>query len=277
MTMILDGRAVSERRLAFLKEKIAALGVSPGLATVIVGDDPASRTYVRMKHQACEKVGIRSAGIEIPADRTTEGIIDEIRRINSDPRIDGILVQLPLPRSIDTPSVIESVLPSKDVDGFHPCNLGRLFSGMAALTPCTPLGIITLLDEYAIPLEGQNVVIIGRSVDVGRPLAALFMNGDATVTVCHSRTKSLAVTTKSADILVSAVGRAGFVTKEMVRDGAVVIDVGINYVNGNLCGDVDFPGVRDKASFITPVPGGVGPMTIATLMENTLRAAVKEQ
>ncbi len=275
--MILDGRAVSERRLTLLKEKIAELGVSPGLATVIAGDDPASKTYVRMKHQACEKVGIRSTGIEIPADTTTEEVIHEIHRLNSDPRIDGILVQLPLPSSIDTSSIIESVLPSKDVDGFHPCNLGRLFSGMDALTPCTPLGIINLLGEYTIPIEGKDVVIIGRSVDVGRPLAALFLNNDATVTVCHSRTKSLATITKSADILVSAVGRAGFVTGEMVRNGAVVIDVGINYVNGNLCGDVDFPGVRDKASFITPVPGGVGPMTIATLMENTLKAAVKGQ
>jgi methylenetetrahydrofolate dehydrogenase (NADP+)/methenyltetrahydrofolate cyclohydrolase len=275
--MILDGRAVSERRLTLLKEKIAALGVSPGLATVIAGDDPASKTYVRMKHQACEKVGIRSTGIEIPADTTTVEVIHEIHRLNSDPLIDGILVQLPLPSSIDTSSVIESVLPSKDVDGFHPCNLGRLFSGMDALTPCTPLGIINLLGEYAIPIEGKDVVIIGRSVDVGRPLAALFLNNDATVTVCHSRTKTLPVITKSADILVSAVGRAGFVTGEMVRNGAVVIDVGINYVNGNLCGDVDFPGVSGKASFITPVPGGVGPMTIATLMENTLKAAVKGQ
>lgn len=275
--MILDGRAVSERRLARLKDTISSQKITPGLATVIVGDDPASRTYVRMKHQACEKVGIRSAGVEIPASATASGIIEEISRLNRDPGINGILVQLPLPKSIDPAPVIESVHPLKDVDGFHPCNLGRLFSGHPGLTPCTPQGVINLLDEYKIPIEGRDVVVIGRSVDVGRPLAALFLNRDATVTVCHSRTKDLESATTRADILVSAVGKPRFITSRMVRANAVVIDVGINYVDGKLCGDVDFVPVQEKAAFITPVPGGVGPMTIATLMENTFKAAVLGQ
>ena len=274
MTMILDGKKIAEMRQKILKEEIGSSGLSPRLATVIVGSDPASQMYIRMKHRACEQVGIGSAGIELPEDATTRQVLEAVTQLNNDDDIHGILVQLPLPKYVDSERVIAAVRPDKDVDGFNPFNLGLLFSGRPRFVPCTPKGIMTLLAEYKIELAGTRAVVIGRSIDVGRPMAALLTNADATVTVCHSKTKDLAHEVNRADILVSAVGKAHFITREMVKPGAVVIDVGINQLNGKLVGDVDFAAVKDIASAITPVPGGVGPMTIATLMENTYRAAI---
>lgn len=275
--MILDGKKVSEKRLEILKERIEESGLYPRLATIIVGEDPGSQLYVRMKHRACERVGIGSIGIELPEDTTTERLLETVARLNNDPDINGILVQLPLPKQIDTTRVIEAVSPEKDVDGFHPYNLGRLLAGTPVYAPCTPKGIMTILAEYGIEIAGKRAVVVGRSIDVGRPMAALLLNADATVTICHSKTQNLADEMRSADILVSAVGKAGFVRADMVKEGATVIDVGINYdENGKLCGDVDFEAVRERAGAITPVPGGVGPMTIATLMEQTFKAAERK-
>lgn len=271
--MILDGKKCSEKHLELVKGQIEESGLCPRLATVIAGDDPGSRMYVRMKHRACQQVGIGSLGVELPGDTTTEVVLENVSQLNADPEIDGILVQLPLPHQVDTEKVIAAVSPAKDADGFHPENLGLLFSGRPRFTPCTPTGIMTLLSEYKIPVPGTRAVVAGRSIEVGRPMAALLTNADATVTICHSKTRDLCGELKRADILVSAIGRAHFITPEMVKPGAVVIDVGINQLNGNLVGDVDFAAVRDIASAITPVPGGVGPMTIATLMENTFKAA----
>jgi len=273
MATILDGKAISEKRLELLKEAIGESGLYPRLATVIVGSNPASQMYVRMKHRACERVGIGSIGIEIPADATTEKVIAAITRLDQDTEINGILVQLPLPKQIDTDRVIAAVKPDKDVDGFHPTNLGLLMKGKPRFAPCTPKGIMTLLAEYKIPVAGIRAVVAGRSIDVGRPMAALLTNADATVTICHSKTRDLPAELRQADILVSAVGKAHFITPVMVKPGAVVIDVGINQLNGKLVGDVDFDAVKDITSAITPVPGGVGPMTIAALMENTFAAA----
>jgi methylenetetrahydrofolate dehydrogenase (NADP+)/methenyltetrahydrofolate cyclohydrolase len=271
--MIIDGKKISEKRLEILREEIDESGLYPRLATVIVGDDPASKMYVRMKHQACEKVHIGSIGISLPPEARTTDVLEEIKKLNNDPDISGILVQLPLPASVDTMKVIEAVSPAKDVDGFHPYNIGRLVSGNPLYAPCTPKGVMTLLEESDISIEGKKAVVVGRSIEVGRPMAALLLNADATVTICHSRTKNLAAETSAADILVSAAGKARFITASMVKEKAVVIDVGTNYIDGKLCGDVDFENVREKAGAITPVPGGVGPMTIATLMENTYLAA----
>lgn len=273
MATILDGKKISEMRLEILKEEIEDSGLYPRLATVIVGSDPASQMYVRMKHRACEQVGIGSVGIELPADATTQNVLDAVKRLNKDEDISGILVQLPLPKQIDPEQVIDAISPAKDVDGYHPENMGLLFSGKPRFTSCTPTGIMTLLKEYKIPVAGARAVVVGRSIDVGRPMSALLTNADATVTVCHSKTRELNEELKRADILVSAIGKAHFITPEMVKPGAVVIDVGINQLNGKLVGDVDFAAVKEIASAITPVPGGVGPMTIATLMENTFRAA----
>jgi methylenetetrahydrofolate dehydrogenase (NADP+) / methenyltetrahydrofolate cyclohydrolase len=273
MGIILDGKMVSEKRLELLKEEIEESGLYPRLATVIVGGDPASQMYVRMKHRACERVGIGSVGIELPADATTRTVTDAVARLNKDEDINGILVQLPLPKQIDTDQVIASVRTDKDVDGFHPTSLGLLFSGKPRFAPCTPAGIMTLLAEYKIEIAGARAVVVGRSIDVGRPMAALLTNADATVTICHSKTRDLADEIRRADILVSAIGKAHFIQAGMVKSGAVVIDVGINQLNGKLVGDVDFDAVKEIASAITPVPGGVGPMTIATLMENTFTAA----
>jgi methylenetetrahydrofolate dehydrogenase (NADP+) / methenyltetrahydrofolate cyclohydrolase len=273
MATILDGKKCSDMRLELLKEQIEEGGLHPHLATVIVGNDPASQMYVRMKHRACERVGIGSIGIELPADTTTAKVLDKVRQLNADPEINGILVQLPLPEQVDTEQVVEAISPLKDVDGYHPENMGLLFSGKPRYSSCTPTGIMTLLREYNVPVAGAHAVIAGRSIDVGRPMAALLLNADATVTICHSRTKNLAEELKRADILVSAIGKAHFIQPGMVKPGAVVIDVGINQLDGKLVGDVDFDAVKEIAGAITPVPGGVGPMTIATLMENTFRAA----
>jgi methylenetetrahydrofolate dehydrogenase (NADP+)/methenyltetrahydrofolate cyclohydrolase len=273
MATILDGKKIAEMRLEILKEEIEDSGLYPRLATVIVGADPASQMYIRMKHRACEQVGIGSVGLELAGDATTEQVLQAVTQLNNDTGINGILIQLPLPKQVDFERVIAAVHPKKDVDGFHPFNLGLLFSGRPQFVPCTPKGIMTLLAEYRIELAGTRAVVVGRSIDVGRPMSALFTNADATVTLCHSKTKNLADEIRQADILVSAIGKAHFITREMVKHGAVVIDVGINQLNGKLVGDVDFAAVTTIASAITPVPGGVGPMTIATLMENTYRAA----
>ena len=273
MVTILDGKMCSEKRLELLKKEIAESGLHPHLATVIVGNDPASQMYVRMKHRACEKVGIGSVGVELPPESTTRAVVDRVRALNRDNTIDGILVQLPLPKQIDAERVIGAISPDKDVDGYHPENMGHLFLGKPRFSSCTPAGIMTLLSEYNIPVAGARAVIAGRSIDVGRPMAALLLNADATVTICHSKTKDLAEELWRADILVSAIGKPHFITASMVKPGAVVIDVGINQLDGKLVGDVDFEAVKESASAITPVPGGVGPMTIATLMENTFRSA----
>lgn len=271
--MILDGKACSERRLELLREEIDESGLHPHLATVIAGSDTGSQMYVRMKHRACEQVHIGSVGIELPADVTLDRVLGSIRQLNEDADIDGILVQLPLPAHIHADQVIRSVRTDKDVDGFHPYNLGLLLAGSPKFAPCTPKGIMTLLAENRIGVAGKHAVVVGRSIDVGRPMAALLTNADATVTVCHSKTRNLPDETRRADILVSSVGKAHVITADMVKKGAVVIDVGINQLKGKLVGDVDFAAVQDIASAITPVPGGVGPMTIATLMENTFLAA----
>jgi len=275
--MILDGKKLSEKRKELLKERIREAGIYPRLATVQVGDDPGSSLYVRMKHRACDEVGIGSIGIDLPADTDTAAVKETVTRLNQDDQINGILVQLPLPAQVDTDAVISMVSPEKDVDGFHPLNLGRLLSGTPLFAPCTPQGIMTILDEYDIPVAGANAVVVGRSIEVGRPMAALLLNADATVTVCHSRTRHVEEEMRRADILVSAVGRRGLVTADRVAPGATIIDVGINYdEEGRLCGDVDFDTVRDIAGAITPVPGGVGPMTISTLMEQTFQAAYRQ-
>ena len=271
--MILDGKATADRRLEKLKKEIQASGIAPRLATLIVGKDPGVQLYIRMKHRACERVGIGSLSMELPEEATTGEVVEEIRCLGEDPSIDGILVQLPLPRHVEQEKVIAAIPPEKDVDGFTPLSLGRLLLGDPLFSPCTPLGIMILLAEYGIPVEGTEAVVVGRSIEVGRPMAILLLNAGATVTVCHSKTRNLAGKTRSADLLVSAVGKAGVITGPMVKKGAVVIDVGISRVEGKTCGDVDFPAVEPIARAITPVPGGVGPMTIAMLMENTLKAA----
>lgn len=271
--MILDGTKVRQKRLELLKEEIDESGLTPRLATVIVGSDPSSELYVRMKHRACEEVHIGSVGITLPERSGTNDVIREIQVLNRDREVSGILVQLPLPAHINTMQVIESVLPEKDVDGFHPANLGRLFAGHPVFSPCTPQGIMTLLHEYRIDPAGMHAVVIGRSIEVGRPMAMLLLSANATVTVTHSKTRNLPSLTGLADLLVVAIGKPRYIGPSMVKEGAVVIDVGTNRVDGILCGDVDFDRVVDHASAITPVPGGVGPMTIATLMENTFLAA----
>ena len=276
MTMILDGKKVSEKRLDLIRECIDESGLYPRLATIIVGDDPASKLYVQMKHKACEKVHIGPIAISLPADATTSQVLSSVHRLNKDPDIHGILVQLPLPTQVSAAAVLEAVDPAKDVDGFHPCNLGRLMSGNPAFVPCTPKGIMTLLEEYHIGLAKKDAVVVGRSVEVGRPMAALLLNADATVTICHRNTKDLKEKLLRADIIVTAVGKPNFLGPEMVKPGTVVIDVGINYVDGKLCGDASFDALKEIAGAITPVPGGVGPMTIASLMENTYLAASRK-
>jgi methylenetetrahydrofolate dehydrogenase (NADP+)/methenyltetrahydrofolate cyclohydrolase len=275
--MILDGKKISDKRLELLEERIEESGLLPHLATVLVGDDPASRLYVNMKHRACERVGIGSISITLPEDAGTEQVVEAISRLNEDIQIDGILVQLPLPPQIATELVIATVSPEKDVDGFHPYNLGKLFTGRPNFIPCTPRGIMTLLEEYHIPTAGKRAVVVGRSIEVGKPLGMLLLAADATVTFCHSKTLDLKSHTRTADILVSAVGKAHFIDVDMVRAGTTVVDVGTNYVGGKLVGDVDFEPVAAIVGAITPVPGGVGPMTIASLMENTFQAAWNRQ
>lgn len=258
------------------QELKAKYGITPGLAVIIVGENPASQVYVRNKHKACTELSFYSEGVELPAATTREELLAEIQRLNNDEKIHGILVQLPLPKELQPyeSEVLEAINPLKDVDGFHPVNVGRLVTGQKALVPCTPHGCLRMLELAEIPVEGANAVIIGRSNIVGKPMLHLLLGKNATVTICHSRTKNLAEITRQADILVAAVGKAGFVTADMVKPGAAVIDVGINRIAPKkLVGDVDFEAVKEVAGAITPVPGGVGLLTIAMLMQNTVEAA----
>lgn len=258
------------------QELKAKYGITPGLAVIIVGENPASQVYVRNKHKACTELGFYSEGVELPATTTREELLAEIQRLNNDEKIHGILVQLPLPKELQPyeSEVLEAINPLKDVDGFHPVNVGRMVTGQKALVPCTPHGCLRMLELAEIPVEGANAVIIGRSNIVGKPMFHLLLGKNATVTICHSRTKNLAEITRQADILVAAVGKAGFVTADMVKPGAAVIDVGINRIAPKkLVGDVDFEAVKEVAGAITPVPGGVGLLTIAMLMQNTVEAA----
>ena len=274
--VLIDGKKVSAVVRARLAEEAKALkektGKVPGLATVLVGDDPASSVYVRNKNKICRELGFQSFERKLSADTSEAQLLQLIEELNSNNNINGILVQLPLPDQIDSEKILQAIDPNKDVDGFHPINVGKLVVGNALLTPCTPTGIIKLLDHYKIEISGKHAVIIGRSNIVGKPVAMLLLQRNATTTICHSRTKNLEEITRSADILIAAIGRANFVTENMVSKGTVVIDVGINRVDGKLTGDINFEPVSNKASYITPVPGGVGPMTIALLMENTLKA-----
>lgn len=274
---IIDGRAVSKKvrqRVAQQAAQLAERGIVPGLAVVIVGEDPASLVYVRNKKRACAEVGFYSAEYALPQQTTQAELIELVRKLNRDERIHGILVQLPLPPHIDQKAVIAAIDPHKDVDAFHPVNVGRIMIGDYAFLPCTPAGVMELIASTGVEVAGKECVVIGRSNIVGKPMAMLLLHQNATVTICHSRTRELAQVVRRADIVVSAVGRVGFVTADMVKPGAVVIDVGMNRdQNGKLCGDVDFAAVSQVASHITPVPGGVGPMTISMLLQNTLTAA----
>lgn len=275
--MLIDGKALAATLRASLRYSVASLlarGAQPGLAAVLVGDDPASRVYVRNKIRACEEVGIRSVHRELPANTSEGQLLDCIAELNSDRAIHGIVVQLPLPKPLDADRILAAVSPLKDVDGFHAANLGALVQGRPGFVPGTPSGIMRLLEHAAVPLAGRHAVIVGRSTIVGKPVALLLLQKDATVTICHSKTADLASITRQADILVAAVGKTRMITAPMVKPGACVIDVGINRLaDGKLAGDVDFAGVKEVAGAITPVPGGVGPMTVAMLMANTVRAA----
>jgi methylenetetrahydrofolate dehydrogenase (NADP+) / methenyltetrahydrofolate cyclohydrolase len=268
---VLDGAALAAKIRAGVKDEVAELG-EIGLATVLVGEDPASQIYIRLKHQAADEAGIRAVDKRLPEDTSEEELIRVVEELNADDSIDGILVQTPLPAQIEEARVMRAIDPMKDVDGLHPFNAGQLFFGQPTMVPATPLGIMELLREYRIPVQGARAVVVGRSLIVGRPVAMLLLHENATVTICHSRTDDLAGQTLDADILVVAVGQAGVVSAEMVKEGATVIDVGMNRTEAGLVGDVD-PGAADRAAFMTPVPGGVGPMTIAMLLRNAVHAA----
>ncbi|MCI9120045.1 MAG: bifunctional methylenetetrahydrofolate dehydrogenase/methenyltetrahydrofolate cyclohydrolase FolD [Oscillibacter sp.] len=274
MAVRLDGKALADRIKAQVREEAAALTRPPALAVVLAGDDPASQIYVRGKERDCAECGIQSRTHRLRCDEARRDLLPLIASLNQDPAVDGILVQLPLPEGLESRAVLQAIAPEKDVDCFHPLNVGRMALGEPGFRPCTPAGLLALLDAYAIPIRGRHCVILGRSNLVGRPLAQMLTARDGTVTLCHSRTEGLADLTRQADILVCAVGQAGLVTADMVREGAVVLDVAMNRTpEGRLTGDADFPAVEAKASFITPVPGGAGPMTRAMLMRNVLAAA----
>ncbi len=275
---LIDGRVIAQNIRANVKEKIAGLQRKPALAVVMVGENPASVVYVHNKIKACKEVGITSIEFVMPDDTTEAALLEAIKRLNDDNGVDGILVQLPLPAHINAKAVLEAIDPDKDVDGFHIFNTGKLFTTGDGFKPCTPAGIIELLKSLDRPIAGLHAVILGRSNIVGKPMALLLLQENATVTITHSHTQDLARYTRDADILVAAIGRAKFVTADMVKPGAIVIDVGMNRdENGKLCGDVDTDSVKEVASWITPVPGGVGPMTIAMLMVNTLTSALTRQ
>ena len=274
---ILDGKSLAAQVRIAVKREVEALaqrGIRPGLAVLLAGDNPASRVYVRNKVRACEETGVRSEMYELPANVSEEALVDRVLALNDDSDIHGILVQLPLPKQVDAHQVLETIAPAKDIDGFHESNLGALLAGRPRMVPCTPAGVMRLLDHAGVPLAGSHAVVIGRSNIVGKPLALLLLQRDATVTLCHSKSRDLENLARSADILVAAVGRAKLVTGRMVKPGACVIDVGVNRLSdGSLAGDVDFAAASEVAGWITPVPGGVGPMTIAMLLENCVRAA----
>jgi len=275
---ILDGKKLSAEIRAKIKDETAALrekGIVPGLAVILVGENPASKVYVGQKEKGCLEAGFASFLHRLPSSTTQQELLGLINRLNADASVHGILVQLPLPPQIDPETVLAAIRPEKDVDGFHPVNIGRLAAGLPACEPCTPKGIMRLLRKTGIPLSGKEAVVIGRSNIVGKPVALMLLAESATVTICHSRTKDLADHVRRADIVVAAIGKPRFVTADMVKEGAVVIDVGINRLEEGLVGDVDYAPVSEKASWITPVPGGVGPMTIAMLLENTLEQARK--
>lgn len=278
MAVRIDGKALAAKVKDQVREEAAALPRKPGLAVVLVGDNPASQVYVRGKEKDCAECGIESFEHRIPAETAQGDLLALIRQLNADPAVDGILVQLPLPGHLDEGQVINAIVPDKDVDCFHPYNVGRMVIGEPVFLPCTPAGVMEMLREYDIPIRGRRCVVLGRSNIVGKPMAMLLTQSDGTVTVCHSRTENLKEITREADILIAAVGRTKFVTADMVKDGAVVIDVAMNRdENGKLCGDVDFAAVEQRASYITPVPGGVGPMTRALLMRNILTATRNHQ
>ena len=278
---LIDGKALAYKVQESVASEVEKLkqekNIVPGLAVILVGDDPASHAYVNMKAKACEKVGFYSITHNMPDTISQDEIIATIEMINANPRIDGILVQLPLPKHIDTDKILEVIDPQKDVDGFHAYNVGRLVTGLESFVPCTPLGVMKMFEEYNIDLEGKDVCVVGASNIVGKPMASLLLNANATVTVTHIYTKDLKAHTSRADIVIVGVGVPGLIKEDMVKEGAIVIDIGINRLeNGKLVGDVDFEPVSKKCSYITPVPGGVGPMTIAMLMQNTLRVAAEQ-
>ncbi|MGN0598407.1 MAG: bifunctional methylenetetrahydrofolate dehydrogenase/methenyltetrahydrofolate cyclohydrolase FolD [Oscillospiraceae bacterium] len=280
MAQIIDGKAISaavKEQVKAEAEQLGKKGISIGLAVVIVGNNPASRVYVNNKKKACEAVGFESFEYALPEETTQDELIELVKKLNADEKVDGILVQLPLPKHIDETAVINTIVPEKDVDAFHPENVGHIMIGDYKFLPCTPAGVIEMLDQSGISVDGKNCVVIGRSNIVGKPMSMLLLKKNGTVTVCHSHTKNLAEICRTADILVAAVGKANFVTADMIKEGTVVIDVGMNRLeNGKLCGDVDYNDCFEKAGYITPVPGGVGPMTIAMLMKNTLTSAKKK-
>lgn len=277
MANLIDGKEVSAKVKSEVRDETAKLkeqGITVGLAVVIVGNNAASRVYVNSKKKACEEVGFNSYEYSLDENITQQELLDLVDVLNNDDKVNGILVQLPLPKHIDENAIINSISPDKDVDAFHPFNVGKIMIGEFAFLPCTPAGVMELIDSTGVDISGKSAVVIGRSNIVGKPMSMLLLHRNATVTICHSKTTNLADVCKTADIIVAAVGRASFVTEDMVKEGAVVIDVGMNRLdNGKLCGDVDFDAVSKKAGYITPVPGGVGPMTIAMLMKNTLTAA----
>ncbi len=272
--ILLDGRAVAGEIRRELARRVASLPRPPGLAVILVGDDPASEVYVRQKEKACREVGIASRLYRFPASAETEELLELIGRLNEDPAVDAILVQSPVPPQVDFEALVRAIDPEKDADGFHPLNLGRMLRGLPGLRPCTPRGVMELLERYSISARGRKACVVGRSLIVGRPLALMLLSADATVTVCHRHTTDLAFHTSQADILCVAVGKPGLITRDMVKKGAVVVDIGITRVNGRVVGDVD-PGVREVAGALIPVPGGVGPMTVAMLLSNTVEAACR--
>ncbi|AKH38819.1 MULTISPECIES: bifunctional methylenetetrahydrofolate dehydrogenase/methenyltetrahydrofolate cyclohydrolase FolD [Nitrosomonas] len=274
---IIDGNTIARKIRAELKiraENLAKEGIQPGLAVILVGDDPASGIYVRNKAKACRESGIRSEVYNFPGKTSQETVLQQIHVLNANPEIHGILVQLPLPRHFESHRIIAAIAIEKDVDGFHPCNVGALVTGNALFFPCTPYGVMMMLKEHEVLIEGQHAVVVGRSNIVGKPMSLMLLEKGATVTICSSKTRNLAEHTRNADILVVATGKPRMIMAEMVKSGATIIDVGINRMeDGTLCGDVDFMSIKEKAGYITPVPGGVGPMTITMLMSNTIEAA----
>lgn len=281
MPLLLEGKSPAEEIKSYVARWVGhfekSTGKQIGLAVILVGENPSSMVYVQMKERACKKVGISSFQINMSENSSTTDIIDTIERLNRDENVHGILLQLPLPKPLDATPIIERISPHKDVDGFHPFNLGRIFTGVPLFYPCTPFGIVALLNYYGIEVAGKDICIVGRSIIVGKPLSMLLLNLNSTVTLCHTKTEKLEEKTRSAEILIVAAGNPHFIKGDMVKEGAVVVDVGVNRIQERIVGDVDFDGVKDKVAAISPVPGGVGPMTIATLLINTLISAFRKE